>query len=68
MSFFGHYKLKPIECVEFFNRQEHSAVLTASIVSINVAKTNNKYSTASYTSVKRTYYEVLGQIAAMNEP
>ena len=37
--FVGNLKLKSIDYLEFFNRQDHSAPLILSIASINVAKT-----------------------------
>ena len=60
--------MKPIGHVTFFKHHGHSVALTASIASSNVTKTKNKDSTASPTSVKNTYNEASGKIAALNEP
>ena len=65
---FGHYKLKPIDSIAFFNSNDHSADLTESIDSCTVAKTNNKSCTEIFTSVKNTSHEVVGKITAVNEP
>ena len=51
-NYVGNYKLKPIEYDTFFNCKDHSDAITASIGSINSAKTKNKPSATSYTSVK----------------
>ena len=66
--FFGHSKLKPIDYVAFFNIQEHSSALTASISSIKVAQTREIFPTTSSKSVKNTSQEASGQIASVNEP
>ena len=60
--------MKPINPVAFFKCQEHSAAFTASIASINVAKTKNKASTTYSISVKNTSHEESGQSASVNEP
>ena len=60
--------MKPTDYVAFFKRKDHSDELTASIDSSTVAKTKNKYSTTTYTSVKKTSHEVSGKITAVNEP
>ena len=60
--------MKPIYYDVFFKCKELSASLTSSIVSIKVSKKKNNYFDASSTSIKDTYYEVSGKIAAVNEP
>ena len=59
--------MEPLDYVAFFKRQVHNAALTESIYYITIVKTNKKYSTAYYTSVKNKYHEVSGKITAVNE-
>ena len=49
-----------------FNSKYHGSALTKIIGSITAAKTNNKGSNTSSTSVKNKSDEVSGQIAAVN--
>ena len=52
----------------FFKHRDRSAALTE-IISYNiVAKSHNKCSNISSTSVNNTYNEASGKIAAVNEP
>ena len=67
-NFVGNSQLKPVDYIALFKLKENSATLIASIVSSTLSKTTNKYSNASSTSVKNTYHEVSGKIAAVNEP
>ena len=41
--FVGHFKLKPIEHVEFFKHQHHIDAITVSIASITVTKTKKMF-------------------------
>ena len=59
--------MKPIDYVALFKHKEDSDSLTTSIYCSTVAKTNNKASTESSTSIRNTSDEVSDQITAVNE-